>query len=60
MPPKAVAPFSWGEAGAFMDYRLDKFLDVAARMMSRRHITLSDSSRAQLAESFRVRWSVTE
>ncbi len=60
MPPKVVAPFSWGEAGAFMDYRLDKFLDVAARMMSRRHITLSDTSRAQLAESFAARWSVTE
>ncbi len=60
MPPKAVAPFSWGESGAFMDYRFDKFLDVAARMMARRHIALSDSSRAQLAESFRARWSVTE
>jgi UDP-N-acetylglucosamine diphosphorylase/glucosamine-1-phosphate N-acetyltransferase len=60
MPPKAVAPFSWGEAGAFMDYRLDKFLDVAGRMMSRRHVTLSDSSRAQLSESFAARWSVTE
>ncbi|MDB4890101.1 MAG: hypothetical protein JWL61_1956 [Gemmatimonadetes bacterium] len=60
MPPKAVAPFSWGEAGAFMDYRLDKFLDVAGRMMARRHITLSDSSRAQLSKSFAARWSVTE
>jgi UDP-N-acetylglucosamine diphosphorylase/glucosamine-1-phosphate N-acetyltransferase len=60
MPPKAVAPFSWGEAGAFMDYRLDKFLDVAGRMMSRRHITLSDSSRTQLSASFDARWSVSE
>jgi UDP-N-acetylglucosamine diphosphorylase/glucosamine-1-phosphate N-acetyltransferase len=60
MPPKAVAPFSWGEAGAFLDYRLEKFLDVAGRMMARRHITLSDSSRAQLSESFTARWSVGE
>jgi UDP-N-acetylglucosamine diphosphorylase/glucosamine-1-phosphate N-acetyltransferase len=60
MPPKAVAPFSWGEAGAFIDYRLDKFIDVARRMMSRRHVSLTDSSRAQLAASFAARWSVGE
>ena len=60
MPPKAVAPFSWGESGAFSDYRLDKFLDVAERMMSRRHVTLTASSRAQLAASYAARWSVGE
>ncbi|MEO5817006.1 MAG: putative sugar nucleotidyl transferase [Gemmatimonadaceae bacterium] len=60
MPPKVVAPFLWGEAGAFIDYRLDKFLEVASRMMARRHITLSDASRAQLAQSYAARWSVTE
>ena len=60
MPPKAVAPFSWGEPGGFLDYRLDKFLDVAARMMSRRHITLSDAARAQLSAAYAVRWSVSE
>ena len=60
MPPKAVAPFSWGEAGAFADYRLDKFLDVAERMMSRRHVDLSASSRAQLSASYAARWSAGE
>ncbi|MES2176426.1 MAG: putative sugar nucleotidyl transferase [Gemmatimonadota bacterium] len=60
MPPKVVAPFSWGEAGAFSEYRLDKFLDVAARMMSRRHITLSATGRRQLAASHGARWTVTE
>jgi UDP-N-acetylglucosamine diphosphorylase/glucosamine-1-phosphate N-acetyltransferase len=60
MPPKAVAPFAWGEAGAFIDYRLDKFLDVAERMMARRHVTLSDAARAQLAASYEARWSVSE
>jgi UDP-N-acetylglucosamine diphosphorylase/glucosamine-1-phosphate N-acetyltransferase len=59
MPPKAVAPFSWGEAGAFRDYRLDKFLDVAGRVMARRHIELSDSGRAQLTASYDARWAVT-
>ena len=60
MPPKAVAPFSWGEAGAFAEYRLDKFLDVASRMMSRRHVPLSDSARAQLSAAYAARWPVTE
>jgi UDP-N-acetylglucosamine diphosphorylase/glucosamine-1-phosphate N-acetyltransferase len=60
MPPKAVAPFSWGEAGAFAEYRLDKFLDVAERMMARRHVSLTESGRGQLAASFAARWSVGE
>ena len=60
MPPKAVAPFSWGEAGAFAEYRLDKFLDVAERMMARRHVPLTDSARAQLSAAYASRWSVSE
>ena len=60
MPPRAVAPFSWGEAGAFAEYRLDKFLDVAARMMSRRHVELTEKARAQLTAAYDSRWSVTE
>jgi UDP-N-acetylglucosamine diphosphorylase/glucosamine-1-phosphate N-acetyltransferase len=60
MPPKAVAPFAWGESGAFADYRLDKFLDVAERMMSRRHVALTPASRAQLTASYAARWAVTE
>ena len=57
LPPKAVAPFSWGEPGSFADYRADKFLDVAERMMARRHVTLSDGSRRQLLASYAARWS---
>ena len=60
MPPKAVAPFAWGEPGAFVEYRLDKFLDVASRMMARRHIALSESSRSQLSAAYAARWSVSE
>jgi len=60
MPPKAVAPFSWGEAGAFAEYRLDKFLDVASRMMARRHVELTDSARAQLSAAYHARWTVVE
>jgi hypothetical protein len=58
MPPKAVAPFAWGEAGGFIDYRVDKFLEVAERMMGRRHVTLSDPMRRQLRAAYDARWSV--
>jgi UDP-N-acetylglucosamine diphosphorylase/glucosamine-1-phosphate N-acetyltransferase len=57
MPPKAVPPFSWGEAGAFSDYRPDKFLDVAERMMARRHVSLGESMRIQLRASYEARWT---
>jgi len=58
MPPKVVAPFSWGEAGAFQPYRVDKFLEVAERMMSRRHVALADGMRGTLQVAFSARWSV--
>ena len=57
MPPKAVAPFAWGEAGSFADYRADKFLAVAERMMARRHVTLTDGMRRQLLASYALRWT---
>jgi UDP-N-acetylglucosamine diphosphorylase/glucosamine-1-phosphate N-acetyltransferase len=57
MPPKAVDPFAWGEAGSFAVYRSDKFLEVAARMMARRHVELTDGSRRQLLASYDARWS---
>jgi hypothetical protein len=58
MPPKAVAPFSWGEADAFAEYRAEKFVAVAERMMARRHVTLSDPARRQLLASHAARWTV--
>lgn len=56
MPPKAVAPFGWGEAGSLAAYRVEKFLQVAERMMSRRQVTLSDGARRQLLASYESRW----
>jgi UDP-N-acetylglucosamine diphosphorylase/glucosamine-1-phosphate N-acetyltransferase len=56
MPPKAVAPWGWGEAGSLAAYRVEKFLQVAERMMARRHVTLSDGSRQQLLASYERRW----
>ncbi len=57
MPPKAVSPFAWGEAGDFSLYRADKFLEVAERMMARRHVPLTEASRRQLLASYERRWS---
>jgi UDP-N-acetylglucosamine diphosphorylase/glucosamine-1-phosphate N-acetyltransferase len=59
-PPKAVPPFAWGSAPPYAVYQLDKFLEVAERVMTRRHVTLTDRARRQLAESHRVRWSVEQ
>jgi hypothetical protein len=62
MPPKAVPPFSWGGGAPYDVYAADKFLDVAARAMKRRHVELSDGARRQLrvaherASAERARW----
>ncbi len=60
IPPKAVAPFSWGEAGAFESYRIEKFLETAERMMARRNVALEDGMRAQLQLAFERRWTVEQ
>lgn len=57
-PPKAVPPFAWGSAPPYAVYRLDKFLEVAERVMARRQVNLSDRARQQLAASHRARWTV--
>jgi UDP-N-acetylglucosamine diphosphorylase/glucosamine-1-phosphate N-acetyltransferase len=49
MPPKYVPPFSWGEGDDLAMYRLDKFLENAARAMARRGVMLSERERSQLA-----------
>ncbi|HUF27531.1 MAG TPA: putative sugar nucleotidyl transferase [Gemmatimonadaceae bacterium] len=57
MPPKAVPPFAWGERPPYATYRLDKFLEVASRVMARRKCALSDGAKAQLAAAWEARWS---
>lgn len=49
MPPKNVAPFSWGEGGALGAYDIDKFVRMAERAMGRRGVSLGDGARRQLA-----------
>jgi UDP-N-acetylglucosamine diphosphorylase / glucose-1-phosphate thymidylyltransferase / UDP-N-acetylgalactosamine diphosphorylase / glucosamine-1-phosphate N-acetyltransferase / galactosamine-1-phosphate N-acetyltransferase len=52
MPPKHVPPFSWGEGGSLGTYRLDKFLDVTRRAMSRRQVALGERGCRQLTRAF--------
>jgi len=54
-PPRWLPAFSWGspEAG-FTDYRLDKALEVAERVMARRNQPLTDAQRALLTHQFQA------
>jgi UDP-N-acetylglucosamine diphosphorylase/glucosamine-1-phosphate N-acetyltransferase len=56
LPPKVIVPFAWGAE----TYRLDKFLEVAARVMARRHVTLGERERAHLVRVHAARWTVLE
>jgi UDP-N-acetylglucosamine diphosphorylase/glucosamine-1-phosphate N-acetyltransferase len=57
-PPKAVPPFAWGSDEPYDTYDVTKFLAVAERVMSRRHVELGDKGRNQLTEAHKRRWSV--
>jgi UDP-N-acetylglucosamine diphosphorylase/glucosamine-1-phosphate N-acetyltransferase len=50
--PKQIPPFAWGDREPYDRYELDKFLEVAGRMMERRHVTLSDAARRQLTAAY--------
>ncbi|MDP3768268.1 MAG: hypothetical protein Q8S13_09645, partial [Dehalococcoidia bacterium] len=58
MPPKVIPPFAWGEHPPYSTYRLDKFIEVAGRMMARRHVDLSARQIRQLTAAYERRWSV--
>lgn len=56
MPPVAVPPFSWGSGLNLTEYRLDKFLETAERMMARRDVALTPGVRSVLEAA----WVATE
>ncbi len=58
MPAGVVPPFAWGDGVPYETYRLDKFLEVARRVMERRQVTLSDRQVRQLTVAHEKRWSV--
>jgi UDP-N-acetylglucosamine diphosphorylase/glucosamine-1-phosphate N-acetyltransferase len=53
MPPRYVQPFSWGEGSDLSEYRLDKFLDTAAKAMGRRGVELDERGRRHLERCWR-------
>jgi UDP-N-acetylglucosamine diphosphorylase/glucosamine-1-phosphate N-acetyltransferase len=57
MPPKVVGPFSWGDGPPYSVYRADKFVETAARMMTRRHVELTDRARRHLTSVHAGRWT---
>ncbi|MGI8549029.1 MAG: putative sugar nucleotidyl transferase [Gemmatimonadaceae bacterium] len=59
MPPKYVPPFAWGEREPYAAFARAKFLDVAERVMSRRHVTLGERQRRHLARIHSARAPVT-
>lgn len=59
-PPKVVAPFAWGDQPPYSTYRSEKFLEVARRVMSRRHVDLSSAQARQLAMAHDRRWSADD
>ncbi len=52
MPPKVVAPFSWGTRVPYDVYALPKFLETAERVMSRRAVTMDAAQRAHLTHVY--------
>lgn len=58
IPPKVVPPFAWGYGEPYETYDVARFLAVAERVMSRRHVELGEKARRQLAEAHKRRWSV--
>jgi UDP-N-acetylglucosamine diphosphorylase/glucosamine-1-phosphate N-acetyltransferase len=49
---KFVPPFAWGDGEPYGTFDLEKFLQVAERMMARRHVELSESGKKQLTDAF--------
>jgi len=49
---KFVPPFAWGDGEPYGTFDLEKFLQVAERMMARRNVGLSDGGKQQLTDAF--------
>ena len=49
---KFVPPFAWGDGEPYGTFDLEKFIEVAERMMARRHVELSENAKQQLADAF--------
>ena len=52
MPPRDVPPFSWGGRAGLGEYDIGRFLDVAARVMARRDVALTEGGRRLYRRAF--------
>jgi UDP-N-acetylglucosamine diphosphorylase/glucosamine-1-phosphate N-acetyltransferase len=53
-PPRVLPSFTWGAPGRYSEYRLDKALHVAERVMARRDTPFTDADRALLTHVFEM------
>ena len=58
MPPRVVAPFSWGDGEPYDTFHAEKFTETAVRVMSRRHVELTERARRHLVSVHAARWTV--
>jgi UDP-N-acetylglucosamine diphosphorylase/glucosamine-1-phosphate N-acetyltransferase len=59
MPPKFVPPFAWGDVPPYEEFAAEKFLEVAARVMKRRSVTLGETGRKALHAAWAKRGDFT-
>jgi UDP-N-acetylglucosamine diphosphorylase/glucosamine-1-phosphate N-acetyltransferase len=59
MPPKVLAPFSWGSRTPYALYDAEKFVQTAARMMQRRNVLLSEGAKRYLHALHAARWTAS-
>ena len=55
MPPKFVPPVAWGDVPPFKEFDEGKFLEIAARVMARRGVTLGENGRRALSAAWAKR-----
>jgi UDP-N-acetylglucosamine diphosphorylase/glucosamine-1-phosphate N-acetyltransferase len=57
---KVIPPFAWGDGEPYGTFDLDKFIEVAERMMARRHVALSEAGKKQLTDAYYKSRGTTE
>ena len=50
--PKNIPAFAWGDCEPYARFESDKFVEVAERMMARRHVTLGAKGRRHLEAAY--------
>ncbi|MFA7288807.1 MAG: putative sugar nucleotidyl transferase [Melioribacteraceae bacterium] len=53
-PPKYIPSFSWANSGMVVEYKLDKAIEVAKIVMSRRNVEFTDSDKIKFEKVFEL------